>query len=352
MVPADRASRPTAANPIFVFGYPRSGTTLLRALVGQHSSIHLTQGPELILGLHRAGYGPRDSIPGDALEALFKQLRTLSSCRRHFRRIPAHVVKDIVAERRPFAFWELFERLVRPPDLGTSLWGQKAHNNVFFARDIMQRYPHALIVTVFRDCRSIVLSHLKKAGRLEPAAEGGSPASGFVRLRNELAMAAELVVRWDEWMGAACDARAIAPEGTWLDIRYEDLVRDPELALRRVCELAGVAFEARMLDREGRGRDSVLRGDSAEAHRSLAGDLDASRIAPFEHAPKVLDALVEHYAGPRMRQLGYVLRRPSLRDRAVVRRFARRHDDRLFADLRRHRAERDPAALLQSARAA
>jgi len=352
MTAQEKITPPAARNPLFVFGYPRSGTSLLRALIGQHSWITLTQGPELILGLHRAGYGPGDSIPGEELGPLFGELRKLNSCRRHFARLPPHVVEDTIAARRPLEFWELYERLVRPPDLETPLWGQKAHNNVFFASEIVERYPDALIVHVYRDCRAVVLSHLRKSGRLEEAPADGSPTEAAILGDEQLAMAASHAMRWDHWMAVATAVGERARPSSWIDVRYEDLVRDSGPILRRVCELAGVPFEREMMSAGAREGDPILRGDSAGAHHRLAEELDPSRIISFEGAPTVLDALVERYAGKRMRWLGYGLRRPRVRDRLAVRRLARRHEHELRADLRRHSAQRNPATLLATGREA
>ena len=345
MAAADEPTSTTPRNPIFVFGYPRSGTSLLRALIGQHSSITLTQGPELILGLHRAGYGPGDSIPSEDLDRLFDELRKLNSCRRHFARLPPQVVSDTLAQPGPLPFWELYERLVRPAELETPLWGQKAHNNVFFAPAIAERYPDALVVHVFRDPRSIVLSHLRKSGRSAPAA--GGPQSESAPLGEEqLAMAASHAMRWDHWLTAADNARRTARPSSWIDVRYEDLASDPDATLKRVCRFAGVPFEPAMLSAGAREADPVLRGDSSGAHPKLADDVDTSRVSPFAQAPASLDAVVERYAGARMRELGYEPRRPSLRQRVAVRRLSARHGDRLRADLRRHSAQRDPTLLL------
>jgi hypothetical protein len=42
-------------NPVFIFGFPRSGTTLIRSVLGQHSRITLINEPELIWARRHAG---------------------------------------------------------------------------------------------------------------------------------------------------------------------------------------------------------------------------------------------------------------------------------------------------------
>ncbi len=42
--------------PLFIVGFPRSGTTLIRSIITQHSKINLRNEPELIFALRNKGY--------------------------------------------------------------------------------------------------------------------------------------------------------------------------------------------------------------------------------------------------------------------------------------------------------
>ncbi|MEM7045705.1 MAG: sulfotransferase, partial [Pseudomonadota bacterium] len=76
---------------------------------------------------------------------------------------------------------------------------------------------------------------------------------------------------------------ALSASGRALEIVYEDLIREPEAALRKVTDHLGLPFEPAMLDLDGGwpGGDASL-GDQKQA--STARTLDASRLDGWRQA--------------------------------------------------------------------
>jgi hypothetical protein len=65
----------------------------------------------------------------------------------------------------------------------------------------------------------------------------------------------DILARWE-----AQEARL--PAARWTMLRLEDLTADPEATLRRVCELAGLPWEARLLEADlGGGHHGRWRTD-------------------------------------------------------------------------------------------
>ena len=125
-------------------------------------------------------------------------------------------------------------------------------------------------------------------------------AAGFARLwRTEVEAAQAL-------------GRRVGPD-RYLELRYEDLVRDSAAELARVCAFAGLEFEADMLDYVGRS-DSARKPHQQRLNqppttgvRDWRTELDPADEAAFEDA-----------AGELLAALGYETRsagRPSARAR-------------------------------------
>ena len=123
---------------------------------------------------------------------------------------------------------------------------------------------------------------------------------------------------------SARGARPSALRGRYLELRYEDLVADPEPALRRVCELIELDFDPAMLElprarrraarrarRPGPGRGA--RGPpGSRARRRARADHRSRRATPgsgawrTEMSPADRGAF-EAVAGDLLRDLGYDL---------------------------------------------
>lgn len=334
----------TTRRPVYVCGYPRSGTTLLRSTLSSHSLISLAQSPELVLAMHRAGYGVEDSVAVDDRPSLFEELRRLSPTRRHLGRLDPRLVDEVMSDPRPLPFWELVERLVKPAD-GTPVWGEKTHNGLFFTPEIFARYPSALIIHLVRDPRSIALSHHRKTTNIERDAEVTMASDLPERPgRGEFLHFATHAMRWAAWMEVADRARRDAPADGWFELRFEDFVADPDREARSLCEAIGVPWEPEMLAPEGRSEDVIHASDSAYAHPRIGTEIDAARGTAHAELPTELDRTVVMHAGEQMRRHGYetAARERSLLGRVRAELENLRLRGELRKDLDRHLRARRP----------
>lgn len=210
-------SRSERRSPVFIGGAPRSGTTLLRTMLDTHSQI--ASGPELHLAAalarpHRAGRWQQlekelRGYPWWTSIALPKPPRNLASRRR-------------LAEQLMAAY------LART---GKPRWADKSPSNVFHVELLRELFPEARFILCVRDGRDAVCSLLATQWyrpRLVPR---------HLAAMLQWVVAARATRRGAERLGSQC-----------LDVRYEDLVRDPERTLRRVLEFLGEPWEARVLE--------------------------------------------------------------------------------------------------------
>jgi Sulfotransferase family len=275
--------------PFFV-GCGRSGTTLVRALVGAHPDMAIP--PESHFVVAQAPRRGEPFEPGALVDALAASDRfALWELDR------ADVAAAVVgaagypdAVRAVFALWA--ERAGKPR------YGDKTPGYVAHLPSIARLFPEAVFVHVIRDGRDVAASFLDV---------------GWATSAEEAARHWALRVRRGRRAG-----RALGPR-RYHELRYEELVADPEPALRGVCDAVGLAFDAAMLDHRA-GAAEVARTTSHPGyHRHLAEPVRDVRDWRSDLTPSQ-QARVELVAGPLLAELGYPASgaRPSAGDRAAV----------------------------------
>ncbi|MFN2432181.1 MAG: sulfotransferase [Gemmatimonadota bacterium] len=308
--------------PFFVFGCPRSGTSLLSRMLDQH---------------------PRIAIPNEShLFTRFYPLRNHYGDLSH-RACRERMVTDML-HRRPVAFWSprpdrdrvlasigehdfggivgaLLGTWAR--DRGKARWGEKTPQHVRYWRQIRTCFPGAKAVHIIRDGRDVALSTLRASfGPKSVYAAAGRWAAYVQR-----------VERLDVAGGSA---------GAFV-LRYEDLLANPERELTRVCEFLGETFVPDMLEYhrdEGRYRREEV--NAANLRRPLLrGNVEKWRTAMSVGEMRIFEAV----AGRTLERYGYerVVPQATL---SPMEEFFRR---RVEAPLRKARSvAADPVHLVKS----
>jgi len=249
--------------------------------------------PELI-ERHRAGAGAED------LARLIIESRTWSdfglSQKELLARIEGLERADAAGALR--AFYELYAA-----KQGKSRWGDKTPIYVKRMRLIGGVLDEARFVHLIRDGRDVALSRQRRG---MGAAKSIADVAERWRRRIELARKQSRRLR-----------------GRYLELRYEDLVADPEPALRGVCELCELAFDRAMLahhegaaERLGELGDLPADGDRKPlsgkerlaAHALAARPASGERTGVWRSEMSDADiAAFEAVAGGLLAELGYEL---------------------------------------------
>jgi hypothetical protein len=271
--------------PIFVVGVPRSGTTLLAAMLGAHS--RMSCGPETHFfskGLYRLFASRRllRSWPRRAAEKLLSTVTNALPLVREYG-LGREEVESFLADRAPSAravleaLTELFMRKIR-----RQRWVEKTPRHLAHLPEIRRLYPSAPVIRIVRDPRDVALSILRAPWHFH----------SFV----------EALVFW-QYLDAG-SARSIDADPCTLTVRYEDLVLSPEEELVKICQFVGEAYEPGMLDTSQSARQ-VNR--TQEPWKDKVGQpLDARRVSVWESeltAGEVRQA--EALVGHRLRAFGY-----------------------------------------------
>ena len=289
--------RTTPGAPIFVVGVPRSGTTLLAAMLGAHP--HIDCGPEtrLLAQLREADLGRiLDPLTWPDAAADFVLGLALKETLVHeaFGVSPG-AVRAHLAGRAP-SVAALLESLTvtRAALHGKPRWAEKTPRHVFDLPLIRREWPEAIVVRVVRDPRDVALSLAR--------VPFGAPSvvADLVGVATQMRRAEALVGR---------DPHTIT-------VRFEDLLAEPVAVMRRVCAVVDVPFDPAMIERQGaEGIAAPHEWWKAKA----AEPLDPSRAGGWRTA---MDPAVQRFAALHLRHAlrthGYPDARDPVRSVAIV----------------------------------
>jgi hypothetical protein len=146
---------------------------------------------------------------------------------------------------------------------GKPRWGDKTPEYVEFMRPIGRTLPEAHFVHVIRDGRDVAVSRIKwrqqRSGKTPPIRR--------------------LAKRWQKAITVA--RKQSKRLNHYTEVRYEDLVAEPEQALRGICEFIELDFDPAMLDYH---HDAAER--MQEINRTLPGTSDRVELAGEQRLAK------------------------------------------------------------------
>ena len=217
--------------PFFVVGSGRSGTTLVRAILNAHSELAVPPESYVLRSLAwRARVFRSDPWPRQ-VDRLLDTFDTAANRRTWGLdldptrdRLLSAPPDERGADRIVDAIYTTWAAVHSP---GATRWGDKTPINAYHLPWIDDLFPGAPYIHVLRDGRDAALS-MVRAG-LYPTLESAA----------------------ERWVTAVDEIRRFTgalPADRVLEIRYEELVRDPAGHARRLCDLLGVAYEPRMLE--------------------------------------------------------------------------------------------------------
>lgn len=135
----------------------------------------------------------------------------------------------------------LFESAVK--GAGARRWGEKTPRNIFFIDTLYAMFPDMKFIDVVRDGRDVV-SSMMQHGFWPVAPSPVFPETE--RLCGKMTFE-KAVDYWITMMRIAREKAATVPEGTYLKVRLEDLVEQPETTLARIMDFIGEPFDENLL---------------------------------------------------------------------------------------------------------
>lgn len=275
--------------PFFIVGSGRSGSTLLRRLLNNHTRIVIP--PETyVLGLAIKRYRQQSTMRwNDLVEYVFStfefhpEFKTFDLSLRPL----VNELKDASKENRNLAFMlNSFYHYYAQQHTGKDceLWADKTPVNTFSLERIYSVFPDAKFIHIIRDGCDVVSSYV---------------TSGIYQSFEEAAK------RWKMSVMLAEKFRKKHPE-TMLAIRYEDLVTEPKCTLQNICRFIGVEFEAQMLEERKIGDGKLGDVEMHDHHANVLKPLTADSIGKGRALlPDDAKVKVQKIIGGQLKKLGY-----------------------------------------------
>jgi hypothetical protein len=304
-----RSRKPAGPPAPFIVGVTRSGTTLLRLMLDAHPEMAIPPEthfvPQLIKTTRKRGTSCEEAhgvVTGHRQWGDFG-LDSAELLRRYC------ALDRIDPETTMRAFFELYAERE-----GKRRWGDKTPNYIKRMKQIERWIPEARFVHMIRDGRDAALSRFKRILKEPPPME--TVAGRWVR----------------KIEGARADAQGVSH---YIEVRYEDLVRETEPELRRVCEFLELPWDGAMLRYYERAEERLaemhrdLPGEQGkplrpadhrkEAHRLTTRPPDPSRLARWKQEMDPSDnETFEQVAGGLLTELGYEVTGGEGHDRAEL----------------------------------
>ena len=288
-----------APPPIFVVGVARSGTTLLRLMLDAHPDLAIPPETHFIPAVIKAcnkGANPHE----EALGAITGHRRwpdfglDESELRKRFE---AH--RKLTAGAALREFYEAYAAKE-----GKERWGDKSTNYVRKLRAIRNALPEARFVHLIRDGHDVALSQVDVHFGPESIREAA-----------------------EKWTREVSKARRQGPKvGHYTEVRYEELIADPEPVLRRIAAATDLPWDDAMLDYQERAGERIAEiardfdrdeGGTVTAQMrarhqaNVSQPLRSERAARWRTEMAASDvATFEEVAGELLDELGYDRGRP------------------------------------------
>lgn len=271
----------------FVLGTSRSGTTLLQSMLNSHSKITIPPETHFFYG--------RDYLDKELSgKDIDEQQKLIDFWYNHKTRmrdlgLDVETVKAYCSDLNLSSPDELFNlqltmyRIEREKEIV----GEKTPRHIRHVDEILNVFPKAKIISLFRDPRATALSELK--------AYFGSP-SVIVTTK-----------RWREYVQKHFELQKRIPTEQYKMVRYCDLIQFPEQTLQEITRHIGVEFEPEML--EYHNRDGEEKGFAPGEHSWKQETLEPLKKNKNRYWKEQLTgwqiALVENVAGEWLNKMGY-----------------------------------------------
>ena len=284
---------------IFVVGNSRSGTTMMSNILENHLDIYKIhelhffeelwtpeENDELLTGSEALNLANR-LLSAQRHDYVFKVTeRYIEEAQKIIRTIDSNSLRAIYIYEA-FLGYEVFKNNCKAACESTP-------RNVFYIGEILENFPHAKIINMVRDPRDVLLSQ-KRKWRRSYLRSGGRPLKETLRaLINYHPITISKL-----WNAAISAADKFNDNDRVCTVRYEDLLKNPENAVSRVCGFVGIDYDQTLLDIPHTGsshvKDSKNKGiRKASGPKWQGGGLNSTEIY-----------LCQNITMPHLRKHGY-----------------------------------------------
>ena len=267
---------------VFIGGHPRSGTTLLGAMIGAHSGCICT--PESQFKTRVLRHPSVDQKGRIDIAAAFNVIKKewrfsiwgLNLCDVPYGQI--HSYSELI-------LWIVKEYGEKSGKEKAHIWVDHTPSNIKNADSLLKLFPQAKFIHIVRDGRGVAASIMSLdwgANTIDRAARS-----------------------WSKRLSQNLNIESILGNERIIRVRFEDLVQNPEATLIRISQFLDIDYEPLMLQGSGFRVPSY----TSKQHALVGKAPDPSEADAWEKAlrPRQVE-IFENIAGEILSSLGYPLR--------------------------------------------
>jgi hypothetical protein len=271
-------------NPFFIVGSPRSGTTLLQAMLMSIPGVYIPPETKFwAVSKGRAGdFGPLSDDRGFelAVESILKSSGE--------NEVPLDEQKLRAAwaegERSYAAMFDTLLGHIQAGRAGCRRIGEKSPPHLLYVPELLETYADGRVIAIIRDGRDVAISQAQAWN------------SNVLRV----------AISWKRDQRLHRSYAERFPADRYTAVRYEDLVTQPEVELRRLCEFLDEPFSEDLLAHHKRQDTGFA---AWEKHKARTMEpVTSSRISRYRKSLKRSEiALFQLLAGDELLRQGYEL---------------------------------------------
>jgi hypothetical protein len=270
--------------PIFIVGCGRSGTTLLRLMLNRHPRIAIPGEtwyfPDLDRLRQELASQPEQVWRGQVVDyivrsATFPELG---------------ITRELIVEQLNSAARSQWGKVLSAANVafarleGKARWGDKTPGYVRHLPLLASEFPSAFILHMIRDPRDVAASFFEQPFGPKTPIEAGA-----------------------YWKRDVARGQRDGPSyfgDRYMEIRYEELVADPETVIRQVLTCVGEPYDQRVLEQHDGASEYLV--PEHHWHNLATKPVTRSRVARWRETLSPRDAqLIELETGQLLRDLGY-----------------------------------------------
>jgi hypothetical protein len=280
--------------PVIIGGVERSGTSLLRAILGSHPDLAIFQWDLPLWRQFYHEYKDRDLSLEDCRELVYRITGNRKAYLADSPPQPDEVLQVLREAQPPYRCENVFGAYLRvyAGHRGRPRWGLKTPSNEFYTSSIFEAFPDAHVVHVIRDPRDVVVSMMK---------------TEFVRYMalslNPLNFETSGVLAWWQMSAEVAHENQEQFPTRYHVVKYENLTGATVETVSSLCETCGLDYTDQMLnmnDHPGwEGGNSPLDQNRAENRVKDVGNRYPKHLEPHQIA------FLEDILGEAMQRHGY-----------------------------------------------
>ena len=291
--------------PIFIVGAPRSGTTLLQYMLRSHPDICMPTGEShfiipLLKNSERFGDLSRLENVKNVLSEMYNQSQSFLDTDLHGIHFDVDSIAKIILERDINSMEGIISLLfqLNATGEGKARWGDKTPYYVLHIPYLKKYFPDAKFIHIIRDGRDCALSMFNRQNDF-----------GIINVYH----AAKY---WQQYVEIGYEEGRKLGKEDYLELRYEDLLNDPEVSLRKVCDFLDESFYDSLINfkkSSGQGKTPLLQSPIQKQNQNKwKKEMSFHSIKIFEGA-----------AGSTLKKYEYELMNPSYKMSWLLRAYYR-----------------------------